>query len=306
MFNRCLFIDSEGQKIKAAFTAESELKKIRQKSNLVCALLDDRGYKSKFDYDTLLPFYNRQALSSNACLAFISSNEGFKNEALNDLVISLQFPNTDNNNTINHHVAWYPTTNNPSTLGIVDPIKLGQLNQYTPEQLASVGDYLLNNRQHFESSLVTTITQYETDLTNRGISLKMAQNYAIALGGIVCLCELLNIPNYIDNLVSYTANRARHKQEVIKEPVYVADYFLKLTTQHCDQSAKIIDTKGELHLDLPTALRQLTALDLDFNEKTLRKGLEQHPQYLSYEKSWAFGTTRKVYFFRYAATSITH
>ena len=300
LLNRCLFTDSEGQKIKAAFTAESELKKIRQKSNLVCALLDNRNYKKAFDYDTVLPFYNRKDDSLQATLAFISSNEGFTTDVIRDFVISLQFPNTDNNNTINH-AMWYQTTNNP----IVDP-KRDQLNQYTPEQLASVGDYLLNNRQHFESSLVTTITQYETDLTNRGISLKMAQNYAIALGGIVCLCELLNIPNYIDNLVSYTANRARHKQEVIKEPVYVADYFLKLTTQHCDQSAKIIDTKGELHLDLPTALRQLTALDLDFNEKTLRKGLEQHPQYLSYEKSWAFGTTRKVYFFRYAATSITH
>ena len=308
MFNRCLFIDSEGQKIKAAFTAESELKKIRQKSNLVCALLDDRGYKSKFDYDTLLPFYNRQALSSNACLAFISSNEGFKNEALNDLVISLQFPNTDNNNTINHHVAWYPTTNNPSTLGIVDPIKLGQLNQYTPEQLASVGDYLLNNRQHFESSLVTTITQYETDLTNRGISLKMAQNYAIALGGIVCLYELLNIPNqYIGDLVSYTAKRARHKQEVIKEPIYVADYFLNLIDRiesNLNYGIIVHDNKKtseqELIINLTTVLSYLKTQDHDFDQKVLDTILPKHTRFISVVKNDTkhFGSTRKIHIFK--------
>jgi hypothetical protein len=308
LFNRCLFTDSEGQKIKAAFTAESELKKIRQKSNLVCALLDDRGYKSKLDYDTLLPFYNRQALSSNACLAFISSNEGFKNEALNDLVISLQFPNTDNNNTINH-VAWYPTTNNPSTLGIVDPIKRDQLNQYTPERLASVGDYLLNNRQHFEKELVDKITDYEKILTSLGITVqKMAQNYAISLGGIICLYELLNIPNqYIGNLVNYTANRALHKQEVIKEPIYVADYFLNLIDgieSNLNYGIIVYDNKKtseqELIIHLPTVLSYLKTQDQDFDQKVLDTILPKHPRFISVVKDDTkhFGSTRLIHIFK--------
>lgn len=302
LLNRCLFIDSEGQKIKSVFTAESELKKMRQKSNLVCALLDNRNYKKAFDYDTVLPFYNRKDDSLQATLAFISSNEGFTTDVIRDFVISLQFPNTDNNNTINH-AMWYQTTNNP----IVDP-KRDQLNQYTPEQLASVGDYLLNNRQHFESSLVTTITQYETDLTNQGIDLKMAQNYAIALGGIACLCELLNIPNqYIGNLVSYTANRARHKQEVIKEPIYVADYFLNLIDDiesNLNYGIIVHDNKKtseqELIIHLPTVLSYLKTQDHDFDQKVLDTILPKHPRFISVVKDDTkhFGSTRRIHIFK--------
>ena len=277
LFNRCLFIDSEGQKIKAAFTSENELKKIRQKSNLVCALLDDRGYKKQLDYDTVLPYYNRKELSSNATLAFVSDTEHFTNEVMQEFVISLQFPNTTDYQS---NLTW------------------GQLNRYTPKQLANVGDYLLTNRQHFESQLLNTISHYETILTTNGISIqRMAQNYAIALGGIVCLLQLLNHQIAINNLVNYTLQRAKHKQESTQSPVYVANYFLGLLLKHCNPPAKILTTKGELLIDLPIALKQLTALDYDFNEKALRTGLTQHPQYLSFENSTLPGTTRKLYFF---------
>jgi hypothetical protein len=284
LFNRCLFIDSEGQKMKAAFTAESELKKIRQKSNLVCALLDDRTYKNLFDYDTVLPFYNRKTLSSHATLAFVSSNERFTNEVIRDFVISLHFPNTVNNQP---NSAW------------------NQLNQHTPEQLSSVGHYLLSNRQWFENGLINKITTYEGSLKNSGITTpRMAQNYAIALGGIVCLLELLNSQQYIDSLnnainglLNYTIQRAKHKQESTNNPVRVADYFLSLILEHCNQFAQFL-LDDELLIDLPVTLRQLAASDFDFNEKTLSTGLKQHPQYLSYEKSVDFGTTRNVYFFK--------
>jgi hypothetical protein len=292
LFNRCLFIDSEGQKMKADFTVESELKKIRQKSNLVCALLDDRNYKKAFDYDTVLPFYNRKALSSNATLAFLSNTERFTTDVIKDFVISLQFPNTD--------------SEQPNSLR-------EQLNSYIPEQLANVGHYLLSNRQYFDNRLLNNIITYEGILTSQGITVqKIAQNYAIALGGITCLLQLLN--NYlplINNLENYTLLRARHKHETTRSSAYLAHYFLKLIntpnlitkgiTTGIDINLEFYsennDKQHNLIIDLPTVLKQLRMLDFDFNEKMLSAALKEHSRYLNIGASFDFGTTRRAYFF---------
>jgi hypothetical protein len=42
LLNRCFFVDSEGNTMTSANTAKGELRKISQKSSLVCALLEGR------------------------------------------------------------------------------------------------------------------------------------------------------------------------------------------------------------------------------------------------------------------------
>lgn len=195
LFNRCFFIDSEGQKIKSAFNSDSELNKINQKANLVSALLDSRNYKKQYDYDALLPYYNRKALPTGATLAFVADTERFTNEVIKNFTVSLQFPST--------------------CLAQIHPERQ-KLTAYTPEQLTVIGDYLLSNRTYFEKELPNVIRRYETHLKQKNISEKIAQNYAIALGGISCYFDLLNHRNMKalfskENLVNYTIQRALHK-----------------------------------------------------------------------------------------------
>ncbi len=136
LFNRCLFIDSEGQTMTASNTAKGELRKISQKSSLVCALLEGRKDKSRFDYDSILPLYNRNALYSRAttsqdnrthdlplkaALSFVWNHECFTLKPAKERVISLHFADSDLNDATGK--AWT------------------ELNAYSPEQLASIGDY---------------------------------------------------------------------------------------------------------------------------------------------------------------------
>lgn len=291
LFNRCLFIDSAGQKMKADFTAAGELKKIRQKSNLVCALLDNRDYKKAFDYDTVLPYYNRKLADLKAPLAFVSSNdtEPFSFEVMKNFLISLHFPNTVDNHSKSE---WQ------------------QLNHYLPEQLACVGNYLLMNRQYFEQNLINTIMKYQADLTNNAIGLKMAQNYAIALSGIVCLFQLLSIPQEnINNLAQYTLQRATHKQHSTQSPAYLAEYFLQLIRnpnlvkegisleKNFELEFSRIEHRPDLQIDLPTVLKQLKTQSYDFNQKMLEAELKKHPRYLGIDRSMESGTTRRVFVF---------
>ena len=301
LFNRCLFIDSEGQKIKAAFVADSELKKIRQKSNLVCALLDDRNYKKPFVYDTVLPYYNRNLADLKAPLTFVSSNdtEQFSFEVIKEFLISLHFPNTINSQV---KPAWQ------------------QLNTYSPEQLASVGNYLLNNRQYFEQNLINTITQYQTYLTSNNISLKMAQNYAIALSGIVCFLKLSStqfinthieeiIQEDINYLKQYTLQRADHKQQSTQNPAYLAEYFLQLVKEsdlvkegialreNVELQFSNIEYQRDIEIDLPKVLKQLKTHGFEFNQKMLEVELKKHPHFLGIDNSMESGKTRRVFMF---------
>ncbi len=176
LLNRCLFIDSEGQTMTTSNTAKGELRKISQQSSLVHALLEGRK-NSRFDYDSILPLYNRNVLYLRAtasqdnmiqnlhfrtALSFVWNHECFTSKAAKERVISLYFADTDNNEITSK--AW------------------GELNSYSPEQLASVGDYLLTHRKWFECELITQITHYAATLKDNGITVsRIAENHAIAL-----------------------------------------------------------------------------------------------------------------------------
>jgi len=66
MLNRCFYVDSEGLTMSSGNTKKGELRSISQKSSMVTAMLEGRKDNSRFDYDSILPLYNRNSLQVRA------------------------------------------------------------------------------------------------------------------------------------------------------------------------------------------------------------------------------------------------
>ena len=183
--NRCFFVDGEGQTMTSSNTAKGELRKISQKSSMVCCLLEGRTGKSRFDYDGILALYNRNSLYSRAttdqtnrthdlpfkaALSFVWNHEAFTIQPAKERVISLHFAESDMND--NTAAAWE------------------KLNELSPEQLASVGDYVLTNKTRIEGELISWAKDFSKTLKEKGIkTARIADNHTIALAGIFRLLE---------------------------------------------------------------------------------------------------------------------
>ena len=296
LFNRCLFIDSEGQTMTASNTAKGELRKISQKSSLVCALLEGRKDKSRFDYDSILPLYNRNALYSRAttsqdnrthdlplkaALSFVWNHECFTLKPAKERVISLHFADSDLNDATGK--AWT------------------ELNAYSPEQLASIGDYILGNRQYFETNLIPSVKDHSGSLRNVGINVtRIAENHAIALSGIVTLLESLGMDDISFNaLTVYTASRAKNKVDTAKTDSHLADYFFDSIASLNSTDGVAINLDNELVIHLPRALIKLQELGNGVSNKSeLISELKRHDRYITVKTTRCFVDRCEAYHFK--------
>lgn len=301
LLNRCLFIDSEGQTMTSSNTAKGELRKISQTSSLVCALLEGRK-NSRFDYDSILPLYNRNTLYSRAtaskdnsihdlhfrtALSFVWNHECFTSKAAKERVISLYFPDSDI--TENTRKEWI------------------ELNKYTPEQLARVGDFLLRNRTRIESELIGWITHYATSLKNDGVIVsRIAENYAIALGSIRCFMELTRISTIdTESLARYTFECARNKLEIAKTELHLAEQFFELIRELDNKDTQdhgVVCTDGTVVIHLPTTLSYLKSLgnfaDKEFDRRELVHQLKKHERFITIKSTRYFGNICDAYHFK--------
>lgn len=301
LLNRCLFIDSEGQTMTSSNTAKGELRKISQTSSLVCALLEGRK-NSRFDYDSILPLYNRNTLYSRAtaskdnsihdlhfrtALSFVWNHECFTSKAAKERVISLYFPDSDI--TENTRKAWI------------------ELNKYTPEQLARVGDFLLSNRMRIESELIEWITHYATSLKNDGVIVsRIAENYAIALGSIRCFMELIGISTIdTESLARYTFECAMNKLEIAKTELHLAEQFFELIRELDNKDTQyhgVVCTDGTVVIHLPTTLSHLKGLgnfsDKEFDKRELVHQLKKHERFITIKSTRYFGNICDAYHFK--------
>ena len=305
LLNRCLFIDNEGQTMTSSNTAKGELRKISQTSSLVCALLEGRK-NSRFDYDSILPLYNRNTLYSRAtaskdnsihdlhfrtALSFVWNHECFTSKAAKERVISLYFPDSDI--TENTRKAWI------------------ELNKYTPKQLASVGDFLLSNRERFEPGLIDWITHYATLLKDNGITVsRIAENYAIALGGIYALTQAEGVfiqfhNNNFDELKDYTIECARDKLEIAKTELHLAEQFFELIRELDNKGTQdhgVVCTDGTVVIHLPTTLSYLKSFgnfsDKEFYKRELVHQLKKHERFITIKSTRYFGNICDAYHFK--------
>jgi hypothetical protein len=280
----------------ASNTAKGELRKISQKSSLVCALLEGRKDKSRFDYDSILPLYNRNALYSRAttsqdnrthdlplkaALSFVWNHECFTLKPAKERVISLHFADSDLNDATGK--AWT------------------ELNAYSPEQLASIGDYILGNRQYFEANLIPSVKDLSDSLRNVGINVtRIAENHAIALSGIVTLLESLGMDELSFNeLTIYTAGRAKNKMETAKTESHLADYFFNSITELNATDGVATNSENELVVHLPTALTKLQNLGNGVTNKSeLISELKRHDRYITVKTTRCFVNRCEAYHFK--------
>jgi hypothetical protein len=296
LLNRCLFVDSEGQTMTKANTTKGELRKISQKSSLVCALLEGRKDAARFDYDSILPLYNRNALYSRATtsqdnrthdlplkatMSFVWNHECFTLKPAKERVISLHFADADLNESTG--AAWT------------------ELNNYSPEQLAGVGHYLLTNRKFFENKLIKSCQQSAAILKDKGINVtRIAENHAIALAGIFTLLESLNIElGFYDALVNYTIERAKNKLETAKSESHIADYFFESIEGLKAGDGVATNSSNELVIHLSKVLAHLQENNNGFNNKgELISELKRHDRFIGLKNTRALGSQKECYHFR--------
>jgi len=297
LLNRCLFVDSEGQTMSKANTAKGELRKISQKSSLVCALLEGRKDAARFDYDSILPLYNRHSLYDRATtsqdnrvhslmlkapISFVWNHECFTLKPAKERVISLHFADADLNE--NTGAAWT------------------ELNNYSPEQLAGVGHYLLTNRKFFENKLISNAKFVATELKNKGINVtRIAENHAIPLAGISVLLECLGIDGgvYIPELSRYTVERAKNKLETAKSESHLADYFFESIEGLTSTDGVATNSLSELVVHLSKVLAHLQSHNNGFNNKSeLISELKRHDRFVGIKTTKCFGKACDAYHFR--------
>ena len=270
----------------AANTQKSELRKISQKSSLVCSLLEGRKGKTRFDYDGILPLYNRNNLYSRAttsqdnqthdlafsgALSFVWNHELFELKPAKERVISLHFAESDLNETTSK--AWR------------------ELNKLSPEQLAVLGHFILSNREHFENGIIKQYQDCTSHLQASGITTtRIADNHAIALAGVYSLLDIVGKGSSGYGLLEYATERANRKLETAKTDSHLADYFFSCIAEMDSGAGVLIDNdNNQLIVHLPSALKELGDNGQGFNDKAaLIAELKHHERFVTIKKSKAF------------------
>ncbi|MEK7486769.1 MAG: toprim domain-containing protein [Planctomycetota bacterium] len=305
MLNRCFFVDWEGISMTRANTQKGEIRKISQKSSLVTPMLEGRKDKTRFDYDSVLPAYNRNSTQIRAkttndnetyeipfegTLAFIQNQEQFTSKAAKERVISLQFLGKDL--TDESYQAWQ---------------KLGE---YSPEQLAFVGHSVLKERKWFEERVIALVEETSRILNDKGVKVdRIAKNHAIALAGSLLICQKFGYEKQSEELKTYAVIIAKQKIESARTENSLADLFfdsmfsLPFDEDMGTESLGYLRKDDQIVLHLPTVLIKLNENSSgSWNRKELTEALNE----LSPEKKetrefggkvrscWIFKNIKKV------------
>ena len=287
LLNRITFRDSEGHAMTKTNTAKGELRKIGQGSSVVMALLEGRKDATRFDYDSILPLYNRNSLYTRAttsqdnrthdlplkaAMSFVWNHECFTLKAAKERVISLPFLEKDLTEATGK--AW------------------DQLQTLSVEQLAGIGHFILSNRNHFEGGLVPEIVSHSKTLKANGIKVsRIADNSAIALAGITTLLDLLGIAkDFTESLFSYTTKIAAMKLESARTDNPLADLFLETVKMY--QDLFLLDSENNQFFHLPRTLAALAKEEHHFDRVKLIEGLKSHEDFIEIKNFKGYGTNK--------------
>lgn len=247
--NRCFFIDSEGLAMGSANTRKGELRTISQKSSMVTAMLEGRKGQSKFDYDGVLPLYNRNSLQVRAqttndnqvhdlkftgALAFVQNHEQFISKPAKERVVSIHFTHDGLDDT---YEAWQ------------------RLKTYSPEQLAGIGHFILCNRAHFEKDINSVINETADYFRAKGVGIdRIAKNHAVAYAGVSLLVERAQ-PVIKDDLLNFTLQAAMGKIETARSELLLADHFMECVDGFSELQGVGRDDEQLLVIHMPTAIK---------------------------------------------------
>ena len=277
LLNRCFFLDWEGISMTKANTQKYELRKISQKASLVVPMIEGRTDNSKFDYDAVLPLYNRNAMAGrakttqdnethelpfNATLAFVQNREQFVSKPAKERVVSIKFLNSDLNDET--YASWQ------------------ELNKYRDEELASIGDFILTNRKQFEDTIINEIQDAIKTLKyyNDKIPGRIADNHGIIAGALKCFFKIANLEvSPLRDFFSYISQIAKDKFETARETNDIADLFFEQVNslpQTSDKGIIIDKEKNEIKLHLATIFEIFTW----HNKTELLNALKRHERFI--------------------------
>jgi len=247
MLNRCFYIDSEGLTMSSGNTKKGELRSISQKSSMVTAMLEGRKDNSRFDYDSILPLYNRNSLQVRAqttndnqvfdlkfsgALAFVQNVEQFVSKPAKERVVSIRFTHEGLDDT---YQAWQ------------------HLKTYSIEQLAGVGHFILSHREYFEKNINEEINETADYFRTSGVGVdRVAKNHAVAYAGVSILMELAK-PTIKDELLKFTFDSAMSKMETSRSELLLADHFMECIDGFNERQG-VCQSEDYLIIDMPNAI----------------------------------------------------
>lgn len=276
LLNRCFFLDWEGINMSKANTQKGELRKMSQKCSLVTPMLEGRKDKTRFDYDSILGAYNRNAIQVRAkntngnethelpfegALVFVQNKEQFESKPAKERVVSIQFQESDlNDDTYN---AWQ------------------KLSEYSLEQLAFVGHSILSKREFFEEHFIKEVQNLSTTLKKvQGIKIdRISKNHAIPYAGVRLVSEIFDINLSGSEILKYVTQTAKTKIETAKTTNLLAeDFFESLFSLKFKDSSDVgyIVRDNRLILHLPTVTKEIKNQNLGiWNKKDLVEALNE-------------------------------
>ncbi len=300
--NAMFFYTSEGEPINRNSTAKGyarQLTKFRSHPFVFIEGNNKETKNSKFDPNELLPQYNWQNLYSTATkttgnetknypfrtgLIFSQNDSPFKTEAAKTRVVSV-------------HIKGARETSQALTRAA-----FGRFDAYTPNQLASVGDFILRNRTFFETHLIQKINSVanelisalnEQDVTHD----RIAKNHAVVEASAALFCELADLNEYIDELPQFSFNCAISKVKTAKTELILADAFFEhlemLKNQDGDvtfktdyelQKVGIKETDNEVYVHLHSAIaafKKYLGVALFNDLELLYSQLKAHDRFIS-------------------------
>lgn len=278
LLNRCFFIDWEGISMTKANTQKGELRKISQKSSLVTPMLEGRKDKSRFDFDSILPFYNRnplqlralktnenetQELAFDCTLAFVQNKEQFESKAAKERVVSILFEENDLSDET--YEAWE------------------QLQELSLEELAFVGHKILLKRNFFEIEFTEQIQKIAKDFRKQGIKVdRVAKNYAIPFIGCCLISKAFGFKLNKKEFLNFVLEIAETKLETARNENPLADHFfeslfeLKYSDEIGSFQVGYIFREEKLIVHLPTVIQKMKEQDLGtWNKRELVESLNK-------------------------------
>ena len=254
LLNRLFGLDMEGLPATKDNTSKGEKRRMSQFSSMVIPMLEAQQGSTRFDFNDLLPMYNRNPAQTRAAtsnnnetieipfhttLAFVQNHEQFKTRAAMERVVSIPFADTDLTDESFEHFQ--------------------KLSEYSPEKLSAFGDHIFKKRKYFEEAIVNAVSTFSDLLFEKGVRAnRIADNHAIAFAGFALLNSLIEWKTVDDlkPITEYMVQLGKTKIETARSETPNADAFLELLEGVTDGNA-VRRKNNNLYLRLGEAMKAI-------------------------------------------------
>jgi hypothetical protein len=274
-------------------TSKGEKRRMSQFSSMVIPMLEAQLGSTRFDFNDLLPMYNRnpaqtRAATTNnnetieipfhATLSFVQNHEQFKTRAAMERVVSIPFADTDITDESFEHFQ--------------------KLSEFSPENLSAFGDHVLKNRKYFEVDIVNAVQSFSDLFVEKGVrARRIAENHAIAFTGFALLNSLIEwkTEDNVRSLTEYMVQLGKTKIETARSETPNADTFLELLENVADGNG-VKRKENNIYIRLGDALKAVEWPKS--NSKELISEFKRHDNFKGYITHRIFGNgPQKVWHF---------